>query len=187
MEDLLENVAIKPGDISFAGVSTIEVQNRPSVPDNVHSWQVFEDEKDILNFLLNEDKYHGQELDCSAWVETVDGKETIFGQEILQLKNNKVPKGLVVLESAFDNQDRIISNAKGDKPQELEEINLGTTDSPKKVYIGKNLNPDIRRSLINLLRRFRHVFAWSYDDLKAYRQYFFQHFIPLKEDVRPFR
>ena len=83
MADLLANVAIKPDDISFAGISTIEVQNRPSVPDNVHSWQVFEDDKDILNFLLNEDKYHGQELDCSAWVETTDGKEIICAQEIL--------------------------------------------------------------------------------------------------------
>ena len=87
----------------------------------------------------------------------------------------------------FDNQYRIISNAKNDKRQELEEINLGTTNSPKKVYIGKTLNPDIGRSLINLLRRFRHVFTWSYDDLKAYRQDLFQHVIPLKEDVKPFR
>ena len=38
MADLLANVAIKPHDISFAGVSTIEVQNRPSIPNNVHSW-----------------------------------------------------------------------------------------------------------------------------------------------------
>ena len=91
------------------------------------------------------------------------------------------------MESAFDNQDRIISNEKGDKLQELEDINLGTTDSPKKVYIGKTLNPDIKRSLIDLLRRFRHVFAWSYDDLKAYRKDLFQHVIPLKEDVKPFR
>ena len=83
MADLLANVAIKLDDISFSGVSTIEVQNRPSVPDNVHSWQVFEDDKDILNFLLNDYKYHEHELDCSAWVETFDGKETIFGQEIL--------------------------------------------------------------------------------------------------------
>ena len=37
----------------------------------------------------------------------VDGKQTIFGQEILQLKTSKVAKGLVVLESAFDNQDRV--------------------------------------------------------------------------------
>ena len=83
MVDLLANVAINPNDISFVGVSTMEVQNRPSIPNNVHSWQVFEDDKDILNFLLNEDKYHGHELDCSDWVETIDGKEKIFGQEIL--------------------------------------------------------------------------------------------------------
>lgn len=187
MADLLANVAIKPDDISFAGVSTIEVQHRPSVPDNVHSWQVFEDDKDILNFLLNKDKYHGQELDCSAWVETVDGMERIFGQNVLQLKTNKVPQGLVVLENVFDNQDRVDSSMKNSKPQELEEINLGTSESPKKVYIGKTLTPEIRKSLIALLRRFRHVFAWSYDDLKAYRQDLFQHVIPLKDGVKPFR
>lgn len=148
MADLLVNVAIKPDDISFVGVSTIEVQHRPSVPDNVHSWQVFEDDKDILNFLLNKDKYHGQELDCSAWVETVDGNENIFGQDVLQLKTNKVPQGSVVLENVFDNQDRIGSSMKNSKPQELEEINLGTSGSPKKVYIGKTLTPEIRKSLI---------------------------------------
>ena len=91
------------------------------------------------------------------------------------------------MESAFDNQDRIISNAKNDNPQELEEINLGTLDTPKKVYIGKTLNPKIKKSLIILLRKFRHVFSWSYDDPKAYRQDLFQHVIPLKEDVKPFR
>ena len=41
--------------------------------------------------------------------------------------------------------------------------------------------------MINLLRIFRHGFAWSYDDLKAYRKYLFQHFIPLKKDIKPFR
>ena len=103
MADLLANVAIKPKDISFARISQIEVQSRPPIPDNIENWQVFEDDKDIINFLLNEDKYHGQEMDCSDLIETIDGKETIFGQEIVQLKTNKVPKGLVVLESIFDN------------------------------------------------------------------------------------
>ena len=54
-------------------------------------------------FFVEWNKYHGQELDCSALVETTDGKETIFGQEVIQLKTNKVPKGLVVLENIFDN------------------------------------------------------------------------------------
>ena len=103
MADLLENVSIKPREVSFAGIAQIEVQNRPSVPDNIEHWQVFEDDKDIVNFLLNEDKYHGQEMDCSDLVETIDGRETIFGQEVIQLKTNKVHKGLVVLENVFDN------------------------------------------------------------------------------------
>ena len=55
MADLLENVAIKPKEISFARISQIEVQNRPSIPDNIENWQVFEDDRDITNFLLNED------------------------------------------------------------------------------------------------------------------------------------
>ena len=68
MIGLLVNVAIKLVDISFASVSTIEVQNSPSILDNVESWKAFEDDRDILNFLLNEDKYHGLEMDCHAWV-----------------------------------------------------------------------------------------------------------------------
>ena len=31
----------------------------------------FEDDQDILKFIMNKDKYHGQELDCNALVETV--------------------------------------------------------------------------------------------------------------------
>lgn len=39
-------------------------------------------------------------------METGDGKETLFGNEVIQLKTNKIPKGLVVLERMFDNQDK---------------------------------------------------------------------------------
>ena len=69
----------------------------------------------------------------------------------------------------------------------MEEVNLSTTEAPKNVCIGKKLSPKIRRSLIDLLRKYRHVFAWCYDDLKAYRQDLFQHVIPLKENAKPFR
>ena len=97
---------------------------------------MFEDDKYIVNFSLNEDKYHGQELDCNDLVETIDGKQTILGQEVIQLKTNKVPKGLVILENMFDNQDREKPGVKDCKPQELEEINLGTNEAPNKDYIG---------------------------------------------------
>ena len=103
MVGLLANIAIKPNVDSFIGVSTIEVQYRPSIPDNIENWQVFDDDNDILKFLLLEGKYDSQELDCNVFVEMIDGKEMLFGQEILQLIINKLPKGLVMLESTFDN------------------------------------------------------------------------------------
>ena len=53
--------------------------------------------------------------------------------------------------------------------------------------MGKQLSHEVKMSLIDLLRKYRHVFAWSYDDLKAYRKYLFQHVIPLKENAKPFR
>ena len=76
---------------------------------------------------------------------------------------------------------------KGPNDKDLEELNLGTRESPKNVYIGKQMSPRIRYDLISLLRKYRHVFAWSYDDLKAYREDLFQHEIPLKPDTKPFR
>ena len=74
-----------------------------------------------------------------------------------------------MLESTFDNQDRFTTEVKDSKSEELEEVNLGIEEAPKKVYIGKTLSPDITKSLIDFLRKYRHVFAWSYNDLKAYR------------------
>ena len=73
-------------------------------------------------------------MDSSAFVEIVVGEEIVFGQEILQLKTNKLPKGLVMLESAFDNQDRFTSKIKDKRIEELEEVNLGRVEAPKKVY-----------------------------------------------------
>lgn len=48
----------------------------------------------------------GQEIDCATYVANIDGKYIIFGREVVQLKTNKIPKGLAILETIFDNQDR---------------------------------------------------------------------------------
>ena len=71
MADFLENIAVKPYDITFAGISKIETQIRPSVPDNVQNMQVFEDDKDILRFLNCENMLSGQEIDCATYVEMI--------------------------------------------------------------------------------------------------------------------
>ena len=103
------------------------------------------------------------------------------------MSSNQIPRGLVELEALFISQKNDSSKLSNAKIEDLEEINLGSENSPQIVYIGKGLDSHIRINLIKLLRKYKHVFAWSYEDLKAYREDLFQHEIPLKSDVKPFR
>ena len=41
----------------------------------------------------------------------------------------------------------------------MEEVNLRTKETPKMVYIGKNLSPKIRQDLIDQLKKYRYVFV----------------------------
>lgn len=60
----------------------------------------------------------------------IDGKETIFGNEIIQLKTNKIPKGLVALEGVFDGPDRSNAKQTSTHKEDLEEVNLETKNAP---------------------------------------------------------
>ena len=44
-----------------------------------------------------------------------------------------------------------------------------------------------RKNLIELVKEFRDVFDFTYDELKAYWDDVFKHTIPLKPDTKPFR
>lgn len=84
-------------------------------------------------------------MDFSTYVEVRDGKENVLGKEVLQLNSNRIPRGLVALERAFDNKERVFVSRIVDKINNLEEVNLGTSQEPKNVYIGKCLSPRIRK------------------------------------------
>ena len=49
------------------------------------------------------------------------------------------------------------------------EINIGTDKDPKLIKIGKCTSEKERNSLINLIKEYRDVFSFSYDELKAYQ------------------
>lgn len=74
------------------------------------------------------------------------------------------------LERLFDNKKRANFKPNTGSCEEVGKINLGSENNPRELYIGKKLTPKIRAALVNLLRKYRHVFARSYDDLKAYRE-----------------
>ena len=57
------------------------------------------------------------------------------------------------------------------------EINTGTDKDPKLIKIGKGTLEKERNNLINLIKEYRDVLAFSYDELKAYQEDVFQHTI----------
>lgn len=71
----------------------VEIKSRPSVPDNVHNWQVFGNDNDLLDFLTCEGRYQDQIIDTNSFIEKQEDKETLFGEEIVQLISNKITKG----------------------------------------------------------------------------------------------
>lgn len=187
LANIMANLAVRQIDLPFNEVIQVQMKYRPSIPDNVQNWQVFEDDKDLIRFLTCEEDYENQIIDWNGCVEENDGKETLFGKEIVQLKMKKIPKGLVALERIFDERESARHSKSIKIQNNIEEINLGNENSPKNVYIGKKLSSKIRAELISLLRKYRHVFAWSYNELQAYREDLFQHEMPLKPNAKPFR
>jgi hypothetical protein len=43
-----------------------------------------------------------------------------------------------------------------------------------------------REEIVKLLREYRDVLTFTYDELKVYREDVIQHTIPLKEEAKPF-
>jgi hypothetical protein len=109
------------------------------------------------------------------------------GLEILQLKDNVFPRGLVPLEELFDFNDVAKKPKIEPTGAEVEDCNIGTEQEPKMIKLSKSLPPAEKQKYINLFKEFIDVFAWSYEDLKSYDTNIIQHKIPIKEDQKPFK
>jgi len=87
----------------------IEVRYRPSVPDNIKQWRVFEDDLEINRFLELTGEFSNSLIDQEQddGTEYTEGfaKNEIVGHKIIELKINFIPKGLVPLERIFSKDD----------------------------------------------------------------------------------
>jgi len=167
----------------------IHVKHRPTIPDNQRYWQVFQDDEEIKEFLLNKGKFKETSID----VENNEDKGNGIGEvqinemDILQLKNNVIPKGLIPLEELFDQDDVARKPTLQPTEKGVEEVNIGTTATPKMVKLSKALPPKIKDKYISLMPSFADVFAWDYSDLKTYDTNIIQYMIPIKPNQKPFR
>ncbi|RVW97191.1 Transposon Ty3-I Gag-Pol polyprotein [Vitis vinifera] len=80
-----------------------------------------------------------------------------------------------------DPVDQRVSPAVGD----TEIVDFGTADQPRELRIGSDLSTDERDSLIQLLRSYLDVFAWSYEDMPGLDPSIVQHRLPLLPHARP--
>jgi hypothetical protein len=107
--------------------------------------------------------------------------------EIIDVVDEPLPKGIVPLENLFEHNDMYKGKPSIKISDGIVEYNIGTEESPKLIKFGKGTTTDERENLITLIREFKDVFSWSYEDLKAYREDVIQHIIPLIDGTKPFR
>lgn len=74
----------------------IHVKNRSVVLDNLRYWQAFWDDNEINTFLQNEGNYRDASIGDDY--DTDEPEFEVNQMEILQLKDNIIPKGLIPLE-----------------------------------------------------------------------------------------
>ena len=74
---------------------------------------------------------------------------------------------MVEWERDFDRQDRH-KNKETRKLEDYIEINISTEEELRKIKIGIGTSEKERKNLVELVIEFRDVFAFTYDELKAY-------------------
>jgi hypothetical protein len=103
-------------------------------------------------------------------------------------KLKTLPRRVVSLERDFDKLDG--HKQKEDSKKKLcghLEVDIGTKEEPRVVKIGKTTPIEERNEIVKLLKEYRDVLAFSYDELKVYSEDVIQHVITLKEEIKPFR
>jgi ribonuclease HI len=168
---------LQPSEDLLNGKGKLEIICRPSIPDNVDHWQVFREDEQILRFIHNVQEFSGFNVSYKE-----EGKYYIEEENPIK---NLVPRGITTLENIFDKHDMHKKKKEVIKPSSYIEINIGTEEVPRFIKIEKGTSKKERKELISLVQEYRDVFAFTYDELKAYKEDVFQHTIPLKEDTKP--
>lgn len=162
----------------------INVKHHPAVPNNLRYWQVFQDDKQINNFLQIDEEFTTSYIDDVFYEDDQEIQETQL--KVLQLKENFIPRSLVPLEDLLDDDDVAQKPTMVPIEAGVEDINIGTTEKPKMVKLSKSLTSEMKGKYATILVEFFDMFAWDYSDLKVYDKNIIQHTIPIKSNQNPF-
>jgi hypothetical protein len=145
------------------------MRHRPSIPNNIQHWQVFEDDEQLRKFLESIDEFAEMHTDQEnqndpIWImqEGEDPQEfhdKIVNHRMLVLKNNQIPKGLIPLERLFNQDDIPSRSTLQPQPEEVEDCDIGTKENPRLVKLSKYLSPETKSKYSELLRKYKDIFC----------------------------
>jgi ribonuclease HI len=112
----------------------VDIRYRPSVPDNVKHWKVFEDDSELERFLQSVDEFSALHIDQDPDLEGDPRPEEflnkIANHQIIQLPSNHIPRGLVPLERLFDGNDVPVKGKVSNEDADTTECNIGSQEEP---------------------------------------------------------
>jgi ribonuclease HI len=136
----------------------VGVKYRPSVPDNIKHWKVFEDDNEIKKFLESVDEFSALHIDQDHDSESSPHADVflnkIANHHIVQLPSNHILKGLVPLERLFDGNDVAVKVKGSVDDADITEYNIGTEKDPKFVKLSSSLSREQRAEYAELLKEF---------------------------------
>ena len=116
----------------------------------------------------------------------IDVAEAVSPYILQPEENDEEPDKEVILELRLAQEalEREMAVSQRIKASQLEEVNLGTTEDARPVHIAKEMTPDNKTAMITLLKEFRDVFSWSYEDMRGLDPQLYQHQIHLSKDAK---
>ena len=67
----------------------------------------------------------------------------------------------------------------------IELVNLGMDNEKKEVKIGSSLDPSAKKEIVDLLKEYVDIFAWSYQDMLGLGTEIVEHQLPMRPECKP--
>jgi ribonuclease HI len=165
--DFLANVASKlfPIECLSPNAFSVELLFRPSIPDNITNWRVFDDDQQIISFLHMEETFQGTVIDECTHDENLHDFTVIPDPRSTESSSNMVnsiPDSVVKLKKNYDLQDKFkksVNCKMNSSSLTYEKVNLGTKDNPQYINLGVGCSKQDKATFIKLFKEFKYVFS----------------------------
>jgi ribonuclease HI len=158
--DLLANVASKllPAEGLSPNAFSVKLLFRPSVPDNITNWRVFDDDQQIINFLHMEETFQGAVIDEQTHDDNLHDFMVIPNPKPPETQSdmvNSLPKSVVRLEKFYDFKDKFkktVNCKTNSSSLSYEKVNLGTSENPQCINLGLGCSKQEKYAFVKLFK-----------------------------------